>query len=321
MSSIVHAYLSTTPFAILFIYFLISANRRPAVLRDAIDNDEEINLIPLSDMLHTILGMLVFYSFLVIYLSFFVKRRRALMKKFNKTDGSVISVIGNVLYDRPKGCWKWIDKLYHTDLAYVTYKYPTDAEMDTDGNDNGNGNGPLTGCVASESADLSEKFVEKKIRTYLPYHRENVAVLVLKGMPLSGQPKQDVERDLASFTSEYAVRNRDKINQVIIFCLVWTTFLLSSAFFILNQIMVVEESNLQDNADDVGEAWTYFWIYTCGIIPVVSIFGNLAQWYLHHRWVTTSGNVVDTLTKGVPNKLQTDDFRNEEEAERYVSMA
>lgn len=85
--------------------------------------------------------------------------------------------------------------------------------------------------------------------------------------------------------------------------------------------MVVEESNLQDDADDVGEAWTYFWIYTCGIIPVVSILGNLVQWHFHHRWVISSGNVVDTLTKGVPNKLQTDDFRNEEEAERYVSMA
>ncbi len=150
-------------------------------------NDEEVEVIPLSDMLHTMLGMILFYAFLTVYLAFIVKRRRKLMMRYDARDSrgeeriGVKTVIGNVLYDRPKHIWKIIDRFYYTDLAYVTYKYPFESAHEND------------------EGERTLKYVEKKIRTYHPYHRENVAILVLDGLPLSGQPKADVERDLASF--------------------------------------------------------------------------------------------------------------------------
>lgn len=88
----------------------------------------------------------------------------------------VLRVVGDVCYDRPRGIWKILDRFCYTDLAYVTYKHP-------DGN----------------AEDGSVRFVEKRIRTYHPYHREIVSVLVLKDLPLSGQEMKDVERDVASF--------------------------------------------------------------------------------------------------------------------------
>jgi len=210
----------------------------------------------------------------------------------------VKTVIGNVLFDRPRHIWKIIDRFYYTDLAYVTYKYPFEAP---DG--------------------MTPKYVEKKIRTYHPYHRENVAILVLDGLPLSGQPKADVERDLASFQSEYAIRNRDKIHHIIFLCLFWIIFSLSSALYILHQIKIVGEMEVQEEEEDIDEAWMYFWIYTLGIIPWVSIGGNALQWWLHYRWITRGGVATDTLSKIVPSSLQTDDFTSEEEAKRYVAMA
>ena len=97
----------------------------------------------------------------------------------NSQDGELenaIVITGDVYYNRPTGLWRIVDKCSYTDTAYVTYRHP-------DGN----------------AEDGSPRFVQKKIRTYHPYHREHVPILVLKDLPLSGQPKPDVERDIASF--------------------------------------------------------------------------------------------------------------------------
>jgi len=212
-----------------------------------------------------------------------------------------IELVGNVYYDRPRGIFcKLIDKCSYTDIAYVTYRHP-------EGN----------------AEDGSIRYVEKKIRTYHPYHRENVSVLVLKDLPLSGQPKMDVERDVASFQSEHAIRNRDKIKEVVYVAVGWAVFLFSSAIYIITQIDRVGKLNIQDEVDieDVNLAWIYFAIYTCGIIPMIAGVGNVVQWIVHHRWVTKGGKETDVLTKSVPRELQRDDFATAEEAGRYVAMA
>ncbi len=82
----------------------------------------------------------------------------------------ISQVVGDVYYEHPKGCGKLCNGMNHTDLAYVTYP------------DSGSG-----------------KFVQKKIRTYHAYHREKVAVVLLPGFPLSGQPLADVERDILCY--------------------------------------------------------------------------------------------------------------------------
>jgi hypothetical protein len=100
-----------------------------------------------------------------------------------------------------------MDKFSNTDVVYIIYKYPEDA-----GIAGGNKMSRLQyQCHQQQVQDMNAaldsnttnnnhvRFVEKKISTYHPYHRENVAIWVLKGYPLSGQPKSDVERDVASF--------------------------------------------------------------------------------------------------------------------------
>lgn len=204
------------------------------------------------------------------------------MKRYAEED-NVLTVIGDVYHERPKNyCCKCIGTMSYTDLAYVTYKHP-------EGN----------------FEDGSARFVQKKIRTYHPYHRENVPILVLKDFPLSGQPKADVERDIASFQSAYAIRNRDKINQVVIVCLCWIIICLAGALYMIHQIRVVNELNIQNAEDEesLEMAWLYFWIYTGVVVPVLAFGGNCLQWVLHYRWVVKGGEATGVLTKEVPRVL------------------
>lgn len=198
VSSTVHLVLSTTPFLILFLYFTYSAYNRPNIILSRDDDVEVPSLIPLTDMLLIILGNLLLWSFLFVYLAFFVRRRRRLMKSYlrglpdhqfqvtakndlpmpskstsEKAMATTNTTTGYVYYHQPK---TWLGRLCnsftYTDKAYLVYRHP----------------------------DGSGMFVQKHIRTYHPFHRENVSVLLLSGEPLSGLPKDDVERDVGSFT-------------------------------------------------------------------------------------------------------------------------
>ena len=123
--------------------------------------------------------------------------------------------------------------------------------------------------------------------------------------------------------SENAIRNRDKIKQVVYVASAWALFLFSSAIYTICQIQRVSNLNIQDEEDqeDPTLAWIYFAIYTCGVIPMIAIVGNIVQYFVHHRWVTKGGKVTGVLTKVVPRELQRGDFETNEEAERYVTMA
>ena len=174
-SSVLHLFLSTTPFLVLFLYFLYGALKRPQVMADLYENgdvdEEPPTLISLDAMLDTFLATLVLWSSLAVYVIVFVKKRRKLMERYTKEGAGVAQVIGDVFYDRPSGCGGRIcNNLHHTDIAYVTYPFPKD-----------------------------NRIVQKKIRTYHQHHREKVTVLVLPGLPLSGQPSADVERDVMSY--------------------------------------------------------------------------------------------------------------------------
>jgi len=167
---------------------LYAAYNRPNLLQNAannIDEEDEISIIPLMDMLHTTLITSTIWVWFAVYTGISVRKRRRLMKSYfanananaNASQEGAIELVGNVYYDRPRGIFcKLIDKCSYTDIAYVTYRHP-------EGN----------------AEDGSIRYVEKKIRTYHPYHRENVSVLVLEDLPLSGQPNMDIERDVASF--------------------------------------------------------------------------------------------------------------------------
>jgi hypothetical protein len=68
--------------------------------------------------------------------------------------------------------WRLCNSFTYTDKAFLVYRHPDESEM----------------------------FVQKHIRTYHPYHRENISVIYFANEPLSGLSKDDVERDVGSFT-------------------------------------------------------------------------------------------------------------------------
>ena len=87
-------------------------------------------------------------------------------------------------------------KLQRKSYAQVIYTHPDSCNAE---------NAVTTSTETTEEAadarvvPTTTQYVTKRVRTYHPYHRENVAILLLPNLPLSGQPKADVERDVATY--------------------------------------------------------------------------------------------------------------------------
>lgn len=179
-SSILYFFLSTTPLLAVYVYFIFLALDRPRVIAeqyehndidDGMDNNANdandtntSNPVSLRTMLNSFLVTFTIWCSLALHLLYFVPRRRSLMQKY-VTD-ETYRIIGDVFYNNSSReyCGR------QTDIAYVTYTIPDDYRI-----------------------------VEKKVRTYHPYHREKVTIVVLPDFPFSGQPLEDVKRDLNSY--------------------------------------------------------------------------------------------------------------------------
>lgn len=119
-------------------------------------------------------------------------------------------------------------------------------------------------------------------------------------------------------TSEYAIRNRDKIHQVIIICAHWIIFSTVIASYILNQVAVVDE------IDGVGiENWhkarNSFLLMICGVIPIVAVLVNVVRWKLYFQWIVQGGEV--TLEPIQVPIVFGGEFQNVQDASQYVAMA
>lgn len=118
--------------------------------------------------------------------------------------------------------------------------------------------------------------------------------------------------------SEFAIRNRDKIHQAIIICALWFIVSVVIASFILNQIAIVDEMD-GEGGEDWIMARNSFIIMMCVIIPIVAIMLNVVRWIMYRRWVVKGGKVVQNPIP-VPRILERNDFVDDHEASRYVSM-
>lgn len=354
ISSVVHLFLSTVPFLILSIYFIYLALIRPEVIaehykvdyyeNDVEDDDPDI-LISLDSMLDTFLFTLVLWTSLAVYVIFFVSRRRRLMKSFvkkkpiNSSDNNEtevpFQVVGDVFYDHPKN-WiaKLLNKMHQTDIAYVTYPFHDANRGHNDstspanklqenyrqkqifGFKNKKKNSYSNNNVVDDD-EYDPKLVQKKIRTYHPYHREKVAIVILPGHPFSGQPLADVDRDLSSYESEYAVRSRDKINQVAFLCIFWVIFCFGGALTMIKQMEAVNEEVPagEDDLEDVDAAWLSFWIIIGIVLPLFAIGGNIIQWFMYRHWILNSGKIVfkSNATKVPPKFVQPEELYADED--------
>jgi len=294
--SILQFFVMTIPLFGVYCYFLYLAITRPSIA----DPDNEAFYEPrirLTDILYVYLTTWVLYAVLVIYMLWFVNKRRRLSKRYEK-EGIVI--LGDVQYEDED---RWLANCLFRkhDYGYVIYdleKVASHPACDY--------KGPLEGKI------------RKKVRVYHRFPREQVSILVIPQYPYSGQPKTDLEADWASFSETYLVSegyneaadnnrgsiqkvmSRDRSLGIILISLGWLAFLLFASVFVCLQI-----DEISDVYQDESSywAWTIFIIVMAGVTPVVAIGGNLIRWKIYERWILRSGkNARPDGSFGSPRK-------------------
>ena len=285
--SVFQFFVMTVPLFGVYCYFLWLAITRVNIADP--DNEQFYEpRIRLTDILYVYLTTWVLFATLVIYMVWFVSKRRRLSKLY-ETEG--ITILGDVLYDddsRRGICdcvFNYICR--RSDYGYVVYdleKVASHPACDYEG--------PLEGKI------------RKKVRVYYRYPREQVSIVVIPQHPFSGQPKIDLEADWASFSETYlvsegyneaaehdrastqTVMSRDRTKGIIIISLGWLAFLLFASVFVCLQIQEISDVYPDESS---YWAWTIFTAFMAGVTPVVAIGGNLIRWKIYERWILKSG--------------------------------
>lgn len=247
------------PFLALFIYFLWLAAMRPSLGIYQMDDQaqqEEIEaaiqesgaIIPLMDMMGCFLAFLGLFSMLAVYIGVFVPLRRKVMKSYLESGDSVL---GDVFYEGTPHRYGSFSK-----YAYVMYAHPVHPK---------------------------QWLVRKRVRCFQQYTRERVTILLLPYHPFSGQPKSDVEMDLAA--SEESRRDTNKV----LYCLIaWIIFLLAAPIYLLHQM-----GQIEDDYDDPKRGWIIYLVVVLAVIPIVAFGGNYLRWRLHRHWALNRGVVIE----------------------------
>lgn len=265
MQPVVQFIASTIPFALLLLWFLFSAHIRPnepcyeepyLYDDDAVRNDmqdECSRLVPLKQYLYIFIGMLFLWSLLALYLSFYVPRRHALIEAY-LTQGE--TVIGDVYYNRMR----------RGVLGYSSY-----------------------GSAIYRNPANDDETLKRRVRVFERYTRERAAIVYLPGMPLSGQPKVDLEIDREIFTV-----NKRRVQILTYYAWAWVVFCLLAPLYIVHVLKSLASDNpssIQPDRDvDDFPMWYYLSAFL--FIPVAAILCNLISWLLHKRWMTNQHKVM-----------------------------
>jgi len=278
--------LATSPIFALLCYFLyLTANRHnlAAYNLDGVDDDAAVQeliasdgpVLELGSILDAFLGFFFCWSCALVYVAVFIPKRRLLVDEY-VTRGLI--VLGDVKYSPRRGwrylCTSW--KRFAAEYAVVTYRHGTALKVTGGGSGGGSG-------ATSEGRWV----VSKLVRTFHPYSRENVALWVIPGRPMSAQPKADVEHDFATF----AGTDRDRSRGVVVVLLAWTAFTLCGSLYVCLQMEKLEEKDPQNIDSDL--AWKLFFFAVCGLTPLVAVGGNWVRWLFYKRWMTGGGHLVE----------------------------
>jgi len=278
--------LATLPLLLVLLYFLILAARRPemdiytrdddAYLDEAFENGGPI-LVGLMDMLYIFLSVFVLWSCLAVYLLIFVPRRHALIESY-ATSSTV--VLGNVHY-RPKSSWSKLVACgcFRPETAVVTYAHPDPETVNRE-----------RGTVYDDDGPARRKdwIVRRVVKTYRPYSRENVPIVLLSKLPLSGIPRDDVEVDVASFrmSEDYKHDRRRDVCRWVIFP--WLAFTIFSSMFVITRM-----SRIYDPIDDPSRGWKAFLLFVFGVTPLLALGGNYLRWTQYKNYKSNSGKVLE----------------------------
>ena len=292
----------TLPLLGVYLYFLYLVITRPSLVEK--NNTYMEDRIRLTDILYTYMSTLVLFASLIVYLLWFVKKRRKLSKRY-ESEGIV--VLGNVefreIYEGENyvtTCLEWMTNCFRrNDYGYVIYDLEKVARH------------PACNVEERKAAQLAGT-IKKKVRVYYRYPREQVSIMVLPMHPYSGQPKIDLEADWASFSETLGcpgddegtygekidlpkTLSRDRSMGVIFIAIFWVCFLFFSSMYTCFQIEVIENYYVDESA-----AWA--WIVFAGgsvLVPLISFGGNFIRWKLYERWILNSGKKVDRIKSAV----------------------
>jgi hypothetical protein len=282
--SVLQFALATVPFLILFSYFLYEAARRPYKPIHTMNdetitddwrwqqaNDENGAEIPLRDMMICMTVFLCLFVWLVVYIWIFIPLRRQLMKSY-LANGLV--VLGDVLYDEMNST---IFNCCMTRYATVEYRHPYD--------------------------DTTTSILQKSVRVYQYYTREQTTLLYLPDKPYSALPKSDIELDLEA--SDDTRAKTKKLTWILVF---WVVFLIVSPIYVLHQMSLV-------NDEDAEEGWKIFLSLVVIGVAVISIGGNVVRWMIYRHWL-----LYRASKKRTTNTSTADDKKESSSETPYVEM-
>lgn len=258
---------STVPLAIVIVYFLVDAYKRPSkpfynlpayVTDDGVIQkaaDESGSLVPLMDMTYVVLSFCVFWACLTFYFLGFLRMRHALLEDYLNNG---ITTRGNVVYE---GRFWIFGFRYYGYVSYQKPNYPDGAS------------------------------IRKKVRIWEPYTREMVPILYLPGYPMSGQGKDDLE-----YAQLLALKNRSKEVFMGRYSLLWTLICGLVPIYFIKQMAVIGEaeyySGIKDDYDNVDKGWTVYWLFLSVGLVVFAAGGNVAAWFWRKRWLLHQGELV-----------------------------
>lgn len=332
--SILQFLLMTLPLLCVYSYFLYLAIDRPNIA-DPAHPDYTKDRIRLMDILYTYLATLVLFSSLVVYLLWFVNKRRKLSLKYER---EAIVILGNVDYNEShfssgsNSCTNFLGWLANgftlrNNYGKLTYNLERVA------------NHPACNYEHRKGKSLVGT-ITKKVRVYYRYPREQVSILVLPEYPYSGQPKTDMEADWASFSTgvglpseedrQYLAQNdervsvpqvlsRDRSLGVLLVAAFWVCFLFVSSLFVANQVSVVEDHYDDENG---RTAWIVLGCVMCGGVPLIAFGGNYLRWRIYRKWILMSGKKTGghRSKKSKKSKKSSGWDEVEEEGSAYVQM-
>jgi len=279
--------LSSLPLALVLAYFLWQASRRPFAQCDAAQKaaieasngggmkgyfmdffdlaiDDCFDPVSLTQMVIIFLCLAQMWGLLCVYVSFFIPRRRRLLKEY-LNEG--VAVLGDVYYELRTYCFG----RYFDHVGHVTYPHP--------------------------NKDVYPVYVRRELSVLEHFTREQVTILMLPDHPFSGQAKTDLEIDFAA-----AQRNRRKNTAIACISWIWFAFTLFSPIYILLTMDMVRDENMVAAGDDDSVAdgrrakvisWALYCIFAVLVIPAISIGVNKLAWERYLYQQTRAGRVAE----------------------------
>jgi len=264
---------ATVPLFVVLCFFLIVAHNRPnkpyyATQDDQVryNNAPAEPLMDLMQMLYVFLAMLPLWTSFLAHLNMFIPKRRSLIRYYIdnaetltgdvwvEPNSSKCQCKRSWLLWNCSGCFGIWAKEYG-DLVYKLN-------------------------VPSPDETSTKATVTKCVRTYKPWSRERVPVLVLPGLPRSGLVKSDVEVDLKTHSGTKIVT---EVYYLIAF---WIVFIVVGSAYLITQM-----GKLFDEVENLEKAWT---IFLCVVLfhgPLIYGFTWL-RYYHYRHWLTNSGSII-----------------------------